>query len=122
MLQEYRARVCGQAQRLLDAELTVALGCSFLFKKPKAGKERVERVTDATTIQRYLNGELDDDATDWYFITAEKPDSLTIRNMFDRTFDRPAQRMEVTGGEGEPLVPSAISFVIVQQPGAENRT
>lgn len=125
MLAEYRKRVCDQAQRLLDAEMTVAMGCSYLFRKPKEapkGKERkVERVTDPETIAQYLNGELEGD-DDYYFITAEKPDTMTIRGMFDRTFDKPGQRVAVTDGEGQPLVPASVAFVIQQQADSQNKT
>lgn len=99
-LKAYRERVCRNAQRLLDAEMTVALGCAMLFRKPKNGKGKVERVTDEETIRRYLGGELDHDELDWYFIVTERPDSNTIRGMFDRTFDKPAQRVAVTGEDG----------------------
>lgn len=108
-LKAYRERVCAQAQRLLDAELTVAQGCSFLYRKPKEAKKgeerKAERVTDPETIRRFLDGELYHDATDWYFITAERPDTQTIRNMLDRTFDKPAQRqfVELSGEDGGPV-------------------
>lgn len=108
VLAEYRKRVCQQAQRLLDAELSVAFGCSYLYRKPKEGKKgeprKVELVTDEVTIRRYLDGDLDHDEHDFYFITTDKPDSLTIRNVMDRTFDRPAQRMELAGDGGGPLL------------------
>jgi hypothetical protein len=121
VLRAYRERVCKVADRLLDSELTVALGCAMLFRKPKTGKDRkAERVTDEDTIRRYLDGELDTDESDWYFIVTEKPDTFTIRGMFDRTFDKPAQRHEVTGKDGAPI-PPAVQFVIQKQDGAECR-
>lgn len=108
VLQAYRQRVCRQAQRLLDAELTVAQGCTMLFKKPKASDRKseprkVEQVKDEATIRAYLDGDLDDDPDDYYFITTERPDTGTIRGMFDRTFDKPAQRTEITGEGGGPV-------------------
>ena len=93
VLRAYRERVCQQADRLLSAELTVALGCSMLFRKSKAGKDKerkVERITDEATIRRYLDGELEHDPHDYYFIVTERPDTMTIRQMMDRTFDKPA--------------------------------
>lgn len=99
VLKAYRERVCRQAQRLLDAELTVAQGCSYLYRKPKKAEKgetrKAELVKDEETIRKFLDGELDHDEDDWYFITAEKPDTFTIRGMFDRTFDKPGQRHEV---------------------------
>lgn len=126
VLAEYRSRICQQAQRLLDAEMTVALGCSFLFCKRKAdkkGERKVERVTSEETIRQYLNGELDNAEDEYYYITADKPDTLTIRGMFDRTFDKPGQRVAVTDGDGNALtVPNAVVFVVQQQKDSENRT
>ena len=108
VLREYRVRVCGQAQRLLDAELAVAQGCSYLYRKPKSAPKgeprKAERVTDPEIIRKFLDGELDTDETDWYFITTERPDTLTIRGMLDRLWDKPGQRHEVSGPEGKPLV------------------
>lgn len=107
VLRAYRERVCKVADRLLDAEITVARGCSFLWKKPKTAPKgeprKAELVKDQATIQRYLDGDLDQDPDDYYFITTERPDTNTIRNMFDRTFDKPAQRTEVSGPDGGPL-------------------
>jgi hypothetical protein len=104
VLRAYRERVCDQAQRLLDAEMTVALGCSMLLKRPKTSPKgeprKTEVVTDEATIRAFLDGELDQDENDFYFITTERPDTNTIRGMFDRTFDKPAQRTEVTGANG----------------------
>ena len=128
MLRAYRERVCQQAQRLLDAEMSVAQGCSFLYRKPKTAPKgeprKAELVTDEATIRAYLNGELDSDDTEWFFITTERPDTLTIRNMLDRTFDKPAQRVEVAGDQEKPLIPAGatLAFVASIIPGSENRT
>jgi hypothetical protein len=107
VLRAYRERVCKVADRLLDAELTVAQGCSYLYRKPKSAEKgeprKAEKVTDEATIAKFLSGELDDDAHDWYFITTERPDTMTIRGMFDRVWDRPPQRTEVTGKDGADL-------------------
>lgn len=123
VLAEYRARVCRQAERLLNAELTVAQGCSYLFKRAKEtpkGKERkTERVTNEETIRQYLDGELDDDANDYYFITTDKPDTFTIRGMFDRTFDKPAQRMPIDEDGNALSIPGVVQFVIQKVPGAD---
>ena len=127
MLRAYRERVCQQADRLLDAELAVAQGCSYLYRKPKTAPKgearKAELVTSEVEIRAFLNGELDDSETEYYFITTERPDTATIRGMFDRTFDKPAQRVEVAGDQDTPLIPpGGITFVIQQQPGAENRS
>lgn len=106
-LAAYRARVCKIADDLLDAELTAAKGCTFLFKRPKNGK--VERVTSEALIKQFLDGELPNTDDAFYFISTEKPDTMAIRGIFDRTFDRPAQRVELGGTNGE-----AVATVIVK--------
>jgi hypothetical protein len=123
VLKAYRDRVCRVADRLLDAELAVAQGCSFLYRKPKAGKERKsERVTDPEVIRRFLDGELDNDESDWYFIVAEKPDTLTIRGMFDRLWDKPGQRHEVSGPEGGPIgIKTILNNYVTPGPDAPTR-
>lgn len=105
----------------------MGLGCSMLWKKPKQAPKgeprKAEMVTDPETIRKYLDGELDHDEHEYYFITTEKPDTFTIRGMFDRTFDKPAQRTEVTGEGGQPLLAgSIVNFLVSQQPGSENQT
>lgn len=128
VLAEYRKRVCDHAQRLLDAELSVAQGCAYLYAKPKQAekgqKERkAERVTNPEIIRQFLDGELDNDEMDYYYITTEKPDTLTIRGMLDRTFDKPGQRLAVTDADGNSLsVPATVMFVIRQQKGSDNNS
>lgn len=106
-LRAYRDRVCKVADRLLDAELQVAQGCSYLYRKPKSAPKgesrKAELVTDEATIRRFLDGELDHDDTDWYFITTERPDTLTIRGMFDRTFGKPEQTVNLDADVRVPI-------------------
>lgn len=105
----YKKRVEDNAQRLLDAQLGLARGVQFLFKRETIGKgknERIEitRVSDEIEIQSYLNGEYDGDDDVYYFITTEKPDNRAIDSMLDRTFGKAVGRTELSGPDGAPLL------------------
>lgn len=94
---EIKLRIAQQAQRLVDAQLGVALGNSFLFcvSYEGTGKDRkkvVEQVTDIETIRAYLNDELNQQGDEeYYYVTTEKPDSKAIDSLLDRAFGRPIQ-------------------------------
>lgn len=105
VLRAYRDRVMRQADRLLEAQLTLAQGCSFLFRVEKA-KEKGERakhelVRDPEEITKYLNGEVD--ATKYYYVTTERPDGKAIADMLDRTFNKAVQGLEVEAKGWQPL-------------------
>ena len=85
----FNQRVLNAADRLFHAQLAQAEGVTFLFKKPKTGKERkTERVTDAGTIRRFFDGELDDSETDWYFVAGERPNSDAADRLLNRAFGK----------------------------------
>lgn len=116
-LRAYRDRVAKNTQRLLDAEMTVAQGVTMLFKKPKAAAKgeprKVERVTDEATIRAYLDGELDNDEHDFYFLATERPDTVTIQRMLDRTYDKPPQAVALGGTDGGAIeVVQKVVFVV----------
>jgi hypothetical protein len=117
-LRAYRDRVAKNTQRLLDAEMTVAQGVTMLFKKPKAGAKgetrKVERVTDEATIRQYLDGELESDQNDFYFLATERPDTVTIQRMLDRTYDKPPQAVALGGTDGGAIeVVKRVVFEVV---------
>jgi hypothetical protein len=95
-----RQRVLSNAQRLIDAQFTLAQGCSFLFvitKDEKGKREKPVLVTDLETIEAYLNGELDSNPEEYYYITTEKPSGHDIANLLDRTFGKPKETIEHSG-------------------------
>jgi hypothetical protein len=122
VLAEVRQRIMTQAQRILDAQLSLAQGQQFLYKiekelqiGPKGGKKYVSSkpklVTDQWEIEAYLDGlvesgdmhdENDPEAT-YYFITAKEPSNMAIDSMFNRAFGKPTESHELTGPDGEPL-------------------
>lgn len=100
--EEMKQRVLKGTQSLLDAQFSLANGCSYLYvieKDKKGVDKKPELVTDRFTIERYLSGELKGDGK-YYYITTEKPSSNAIDSLLDRTFGRPTQKTELTGKDG----------------------
>jgi hypothetical protein len=89
-LKYYRERVSGLMEPLLNAQLTVALGSSYLYKK-EGGKRFL--VEDETEISAYLNGECDPELYD--YVTTKTPDKEAIKDVLNRTFGRPPESMKI---------------------------
>jgi hypothetical protein len=95
-------RIHQNADRLLNAALTKALGESYLFCRRTIGsgaKQRTETelITDTETIIAYLNDELDNTDEEYYYISTKPVDMGAIRELYDRAFGRPQQKVEETG-------------------------
>lgn len=131
VLKEFRQRVARLTDRLLDAQLTRALGQTFLYKVEKyyetvtddKGKQRrvlrrkpPELVTEEWEIRAYLDGEvksvdLDDEGVDpkdpeatYYFLTTKEPDSKAIDSMLNRTFGKAVQAVALTDKDGQDII------------------
>lgn len=100
--EEYLSRVRNSADRLFNAQISLATGTQMLFviKTDSKGRRRKpELVTDIDTISRFLDenegasGTLDDDS-EYYFMTTNAPDSRTISDMLDRSMGKPEQSMK----------------------------
>ena len=102
VLAEMKDRIGKIAQRLLDAQVSIATGQQFLYKihtNKKGIKEKPELITDTSTIEAYLNGELNSDmeakggeeSDDYYYITTKEPSNYALDSLFDRTFGKARQ-------------------------------
>lgn len=117
ILAAFRQRAMTVADRLLDYQLSLAKGQTYLYKiekecivGPKGGKsyrnKRPELVTEQWEIEAYLegiieNGDIDDDKSPdatYYYITAKPPDNNAIDSILDRTFGKATQSIEMSGG------------------------
>jgi len=114
VLHEVRQRIMNKAHRLVDSQMSIATGQQFLYViktetlNGKKIKKRPELITDELIIRDYLDGEFGDgesinDDESYYFITTKEPNNIALDSMLDRAFGRSAQRIEMTGADGEPL-------------------
>lgn len=117
ILAEVRTRIMQNAQRILDAQLSIAQGQQFLYKiekvkriGPKGGvtyeKQRPIQVTEKSEVEEYLNGLIEsgdvDDENDpsatYYYLTTKEPSNIAIDSMFNRAFGKPVESVELKGG------------------------
>ena len=94
-------RVLRSQDRLINAQMSLAQGCSFLYviKVETVNgikrKERPQLVKDQYLIESYLAGDLEDDE-DYYFITTEKPDTRALDSLLDRVHGKANQSVDLT--------------------------
>ena len=89
-LQYIKDRVSKAKEKLLDAQISLAQGVSFLYRidKDEKGKnKKPEIVTSQWEIESYLSGEADSDS--YYYITTQKPENNAIDSLLDRTVGKP---------------------------------
>lgn len=104
-------RVNEATDMLIDSQLSLARGLSFLYridKDEKGKKEKPVLVTAPGEIEAYLRGDYDGDPEKYYYITAEKPNNMAIDSLFDRTHGKATQA--VSGPDGGPLVIELVEY------------
>jgi hypothetical protein len=106
MLERIRQRVYQSADILVDAQLSLARGTSYLFKADTDDDGKSRRpilVTDPDEIAAYLVDDYNTLETTYYYITTEKPENNAVEALFNRAFGKAAQAIELGGPGGEPL-------------------
>lgn len=110
VLKALQQRIMKKADRILDAQFTLAAGMSFLYRIDKdedGNRQKPKMVTNPDEISCFLekytleeSGEVDGN---YYYVTTAKPDGYAIDSMFNRAFGRPPQPQTVTGADGGPV-------------------
>ena len=98
-------RINKNADRLFNAQMSLAEGTSFLYRQDKDDKGKklpAVQVTDPGEIKAFIDGEHQDDKSSYYYIATERPDNRSIDSMFDRSFGKPQQSIDHTSGD-KPL-------------------
>ena len=113
VLAAFKERTMQVADVLLNSQLTLAKGQTFLYKIEKywegSGKNRILRkkkpqiVTAQWEIEDYLEGKIesgeeDDYEATYYFITTKEPNNNAIDSLLDRAFGKASQSIAVSGG------------------------
>ena len=93
-LRQYRERVSLLVDKLLNAQIELALGSSYLYRMNTNGK--ATRVTDEDEIKAYFDGDFDGDNETYHHTTVRDPKIEAVRDMLDRTFGRPTENLKVT--------------------------
>lgn len=114
VLEAFRIRVAKNADRLFDAQMSIAMGVSYLYrikKDEKGNSKKPELITDPMVISAYLDGDYEDCQDEYYYISTERPNNQAIDSMLDRTFGKPDSKVDVTSGGKTILQPAIISTI-----------
>jgi hypothetical protein len=87
-----RDRIAAQADALVSAQLSLALGVAHLYRRKGGGS--FELVTDADEIGRFLNEEVDREP--YRYVAAVPPDNRAIDSLLNRGLGKPTDQLEVT--------------------------
>lgn len=104
----FRQRVLKHADRLFNAQLNLAVGEQVLMVKSTTGegknrKTTYEQVTNADTIQRFLD-EADGSPTslgedeNWYYLTTKPANNQALESLLNRGMGKAPDKIEVEGG------------------------
>lgn len=100
-----KERVSRAKETIVDSQLSLARGVSYLYRVDKDAKgndKKPELVTARYEIEAYLSGEKDEDS--YYYITTVKPENSAIDSLLDRTVGKPMQKNELTVHLPEPIL------------------
>lgn len=104
---QFRERVAKNTHKLFNAQLDLAVGEKYLMVTHTNGKgSRAKRettiVTNTDLIKQYLDEELDDTDSDYYFMTTRPANNQALEGMLNRTFGKAPETLDVTSN-GETI-------------------
>lgn len=114
-LKLFKDRVVRLADRLANAQVSLATGLTFLYviRTVDGKRQKPELVEDQETIEAYLEGELEGLEDEYYYITTKEPNNQALDSLLNRTFGKPTESIELSGKDGKDL-PTPILNVLVK--------
>lgn len=108
-LSAFRDRVVKSVDKLFNAQLDLAVGEKYLMVKitegtGKSRKTWTEIVTDPEDIKMFLDGELDNTETEFYYMTTKPANNIAIDSLLDRTFGKAQQNMKLENDGDNPII------------------
>jgi len=97
-LERFKQRVFEAFDPLMDAQLSLARGLSYLYKldvEDDGKRSKPILVTDPDEIRAYLAEDYNALETTYYYITTKAPDNAALKDLFDRTLGKPAPVFEL---------------------------
>lgn len=103
----FKDRVAKSVDKLFNSQLDLATGEKYLMVIHTNGRgSRIKRettiVTDVELIKQYLDGELADTESDYYFMTTKPANNQALEGMLNRSFGKASETLDVTSN-GETM-------------------
>lgn len=103
----FKDRVAKNVDRLFNSQLDLAVGEKYLMVVHTNGKgSRIKRettiVTDIELIKKFLDEELENTDSDYYYMTTKPANNQALEGMLNRSFGKAAESLDVTSN-GETL-------------------
>lgn len=110
----FQHRVNKNVDRLFNAQIDLAVGEKYLMVIKTIGtgsKARRETsiVNDPDTIKRFLDEELEDSDTEYYFMSTKPANNQAIDSLLNRSFGKPKESIDHTSGD-KPIKGALIGF------------
>lgn len=113
VLRALREKVMKSADVLYRAQMTLALGQTYLYKVSARDKKAI-LITDAETIEHFLQTKGEEDSLfeegAYYFLTTKEPDNKAIDSLLDRTFGKATQ--PISNDPENPFTPDDIRTLL----------
>lgn len=130
----YEDRIRKHADKLFNAQFTLATGTQMLFvihTDSKGVRRKPEMVTDPDIIMRFLDENKGEDGNmevenyednskceDYFFLTTQRPDGKALNDLLDRAFGKAPATLDLTSG-GErirtaPIIVSDIGGAVIK--------
>lgn len=112
VIEQFRQRVARNADRLLNAQLDLAIGEKYLMVKTITGKGKdrktsVDIVTDVQIIKDYIdNPDALNSNTEVYFMTTKPANNFAIQGLLDRTFGKSTEKIVIDVGDNLKAIAS----------------
>jgi hypothetical protein len=119
---QFIARVVKSVNRLFNAQISIAEGCTYLYRIEETGegKKKHVLVTSPGEIEAYLDSDVDE--KDYYYITTEKPDNKAIDSLMDRAFGKARQTIGLDGGEEDKPIPILATMNVSNNDGDQENS
>lgn len=104
---QFKDRVAKNVDRLFNSQFDLAVGEKYLMVVHTNGKgSRAKRettiVTDTELIKKFLDEELENTDSDYYYMTTKPANNQALEGMLNRSFGKAAESLDVTSN-GETL-------------------
>jgi len=112
---QFKERVSKNVDRLFNSQLDLALGEKYLMVITTTGQGTKQRretsiVTDPDTIKRFIDEDLEDTDTEYYYMSTKPANNQALEGMMNRAFGRAKESLDVTTG-GDKLTDGKVDPV-----------